>query len=96
MLSCVVDPIPTSAVTYVWQCDDACFIDGRTEQNITRILTDMDSSEMIECSVTINSTMYNSTNMFELAVTQGTYYTDHAVCMCSVYEIGLGDSIMII
>ena len=69
MLTCMVDPMPNSTVTYEWQCSD-CFANGMITQNITQILTDMDN-DMIDCSATIDNMEYDSEMMFDLQVAQG-------------------------
>ena len=70
LLTCMVNPVPNSTVTYEWQCSD-CFANGMTTQNITRVLTDMDN-DIIDCSATIDMG-YDSEMMFDLQVTQGNH-----------------------
>ena len=73
MFICTVDPPITSTtvnVSYLWQCD-GCFADGRTEMAFERILTDMDSSSMINCRVTIDNDTFTTDTPFDLQVTQG-------------------------
>ena len=71
ILTCMVDPMPSSAVTYSWDCSD-CFADGMTTQNITRDLTDMDNV-VIDCSARIDDVEYMTEMMFDLQVTQGSF-----------------------
>ena len=79
MLTCMVDPMPKSTVTYQWQCFD-CFANGVTAQHITKVLTDMDN-DMIDCSVTIDNMEYFNEMMFDLQVTQGSHNIYYALCM---------------
>ena len=71
-LTCMVDPLPTSTATnvsYSWNCS-GCFADGMNSSVFNQVLTDKDSSN-INCSATINGTVYSS-DVFDLRVTQGT------------------------
>ena len=69
VLTCMVEPMPNSNVTYLWECF-GCFADGMMTQNITGVLTDIDSDD-IDCTVTIDGMEYMSEMAFELQVTQG-------------------------
>ena len=72
MLNCLVDPTPMSTnVMYSWMCSPGCFADVITVRDINHTLTDMDTSSMISCVVTIDGTDYTSNNTFDL---QGNYF----------------------
>ena len=77
-LHCIVNSsaIPTNATVpqFMWQCS-GCFANGNTSQNISRNLTDMDSS-MINCTANISG-MIMTSSVFILRVTQGTYKAIH-------------------
>ena len=73
-LSCMQDlsaNITNRTVEYLWQCN-GCFAQGSTDMNITRRLTDMDSS-MINCSVFIGTIMSGTSMLFDLQVTEGNF-----------------------
>ena len=65
----MVDPMPSSTVTYSWECS-GCFADVITTQNITRDLNDMDNY-LFDCSAMIDGQEYMTEMMFDLQVTQG-------------------------
>ena len=71
MLTCMVNPMPTSTATnvsYSWNCS-GCFANERNSSVFNQVLTDRDSSN-ISCSATINGTVYRS-DVLDLRVTQG-------------------------
>ena len=88
MLTCVVDPLPSSTgdnATYSWQCA-SCFAEAETDPTFERVLSDMDSSS-INCTVAINGTMFRSDNMFNLQVIEGSLLVYKCVLMYVWYVI---------
>ena len=72
ILTCMVNPTPSSSVTYQWNTDDCytnaqftgsnpqCFLHGQTTQNVTGNDLNAEDAGTITCTVTINGSDYTS------------------------------------